>query len=198
VNNSASDKPRNEQKPPLQRKLKSPKHPIHLTLKSKKAVGNLSMYHQKEKIEALIRKYAIKYGVEIQDLINMGNHFHIRLTIRRRDLFAQFLRTITAMIARLVTKAKKGNKFGKFWDALAFTRIVKSRIEQLQLRGYFKANRIEQKYGYEAREKYLKAFNQWIYRLKKLKAKTRAQALAQAGPKFARASLKLAKLDGPQ
>jgi REP element-mobilizing transposase RayT len=147
----------------------STKHAMHLVLKSKKAIGKQSFYHLKEEIQQIITKYARKYGIEIKDLVNMGNHFHVKLRVTKRDLFGKFLKTVTALIARLVTKAKRGKKFGKFWDALAFTRILKTKFEELQLRGYFKANRIEQRYGYQARADYLAQFNEWLYRLKKLK-----------------------------
>ena len=38
--------------------------------------------------------------------------------------FASFLKTITGLIARHVLNAKKGKEGGKFWDALAFTRLA--------------------------------------------------------------------------
>jgi REP element-mobilizing transposase RayT len=147
----------------------SVKHSMHLVLKAKRAQGTYSLYKHDRALKNIIAKYAKRYGIVIQDLVNMGNHLHIRLKITRREYFGKFLKTITALIARVVTKAKKGNRFGKFWDALAFTRVLKTRYELLQLRGYFKANRIEHAHGYKARENYLQEFNEWIYRLKKLK-----------------------------
>jgi REP element-mobilizing transposase RayT len=145
----------------------STKHAIHLVLKSKKAIGQQSFFKHQEKIHSILNKYSKKHGVQIQDSVNMGNHIHLKIKITTREHFKNFLRTVTALIARVVTNAKKGQKFGKFWDALAFTRVLKSKIENLQLTGYFRANRVEKNRNYRTREKYLTEFNEWIYRLKR-------------------------------
>ncbi|HWU42005.1 MAG TPA: hypothetical protein VN132_01165, partial [Bdellovibrio sp.] len=79
------------------------------------------------------------------------------------------LRTVTALIARQVTKAKKGKSFGRFWDGIPFTRILKTSYEEFQLRGYFKANRVQRQHGYEQRKLYLDQFNEWIYKLRRHK-----------------------------
>jgi hypothetical protein len=71
---------------------------------------------------------------------------------------------VTTLIARKVTGACRGNKFGRFWQGLAFTRVLKSYTEELNLKGYFHANRNEAEYGPAARDRVLKAFNKWVYR----------------------------------
>lgn len=97
----------------------------------------------------------------------MGNHFHLKLKPPTRECFQKFLRSIRGRIARLVTGAKKGKSFGqKFWDELAFSRVLKTQIEELQLKGYFKANRIQRVKGYQARVQFLNSFNNWIENLK--------------------------------
>jgi hypothetical protein len=40
-------------------------------------------------------------------------------------------------------------------------------MEELQLRGYFEANRKEANHGYSTRERFLDEFGEWITRLKK-------------------------------
>ncbi len=142
---------------------------IHLCLKSQKAVGVLSLLHPRvrEKIESLIRQKAKKFFVELNSAVNMGNHFHLKIRVIRKDDFIKFLKSITGLIARIVTGAKKGVKFGKFWDAIAYTRVLMSSFEELSLRGYFNANRIEREKGYQARKDYLDRFNKWLYGLKK-------------------------------
>lgn len=137
---------------------------MHLTLKSKKAKGNLSLLYSKNifKIKDIIKKQAYKHGVEVSDYVNMGNHLHLKVKPSTRTGFQNFLKSTTAMIARFVTGANKNNSFGKFWDALAYTRVIQSSYEVFQLQGYFNANRIQSKRGYRARVQYLDAFNEYL------------------------------------
>ncbi len=141
---------------------------MHLTLKSNKAKGALSFLHAKNffKVKFIIKNQALKHGVEISDYVNMGNHLHLKVKPHSRKSFQNFLRSTTAMIARSVTGATRNQGFGKFWDGLAFTRVIQSSYELFQLKGYFKANRIQAKKGYEARTKYLDAFNGYLKTLK--------------------------------
>ena len=142
--------------------------PIHLILKSKKASGRLSFLGAKNKvwIEKLLRAKAKKFFVRNEDYVNMGNHLHIRLRVQDRISFRKFLKSIVNLIARTLTGAKKGNKFGRFWDGLAYTRILKSSFEQLQLHGYFRANRMERTLGKKEREKFPISFNRKLRQLK--------------------------------
>jgi REP element-mobilizing transposase RayT len=153
------------------RKTKRPlstKHALHLVLKSKKAVGVHSFFRHQQAIHRILTQYSKRYGVQIKDSVNMGNHIHLKIKITDRKYFQNFLRTVTALIARHVTKAKKGQSFGPFWDALAFTRVVKTSYEELQLKGYFKANREQKNKSYKAREEFLNQFNAWLYGLRRL------------------------------
>lgn len=151
------------------RKLERPFHagkPLHLVLKSDKAKGKFSLLGATNKIEvrALVFGQAKRFGVDISDYVNMGNHLHIKVRASSRLQFQRFLKTITGRIARHVTGAKKGRKFGRFWQGLAYTRVLKSRMEELRLRGYFSANRTEAVAGKAKREAFLKEFNTWLRR----------------------------------
>lgn len=145
-----------------------PKKWVHLCLKSKKAMGSYSLLHKqnRSKIEGLIRRKAKENHIELRDAVNMGNHLHLKIRSQRKEDFQRFLRSISGQIARIATGAKKGKKFGKFWDGIAFTRVLMTAFEELQLKGYFRANRIEQARGYQARTKFLDEFNLWVRRLK--------------------------------
>jgi REP element-mobilizing transposase RayT len=162
IHGGAKTKGRRKKKRPL-----STKHAIHLVLKSKKAVGQHSFFKHQQSIHRILNKYANKCGVQIKDSVNMGNHIHLKIKIADRKLFQNFLRTVTALISRQVTKATKNKKFGKFWDALAFTRVVKTSYEEFQLKGYFVANRKQKNTSYRAREEFLDNFNRWLYGLRK-------------------------------
>lgn len=137
---------------------------IHLVLKSQRATGKYSMLSQKNAkwIDGLIKTKAKKFGIEIKDFVNMGNHIHFQIRIASRKGFQNFLRSVTSLIARFVTGARKGKSFGKFWSGLAFTRIMTSSLEVAHLEKYFEGNRIELKRGYGARSRYLKSANRWI------------------------------------
>ncbi len=151
------------------RKLERPlstKKWIHLVLKSDKAYGRLSFLTGKNQIfvRKTLRDKAGKFGIKIGDFANVGNHLHLKIRISSRVNFQKFLKSVTSLIARGVTGAKKGNAFGRFWEGLAFTRILLSSLEELNLKGYIEANRREAQVSKSAREKYLKQFNQWVYR----------------------------------
>lgn len=138
----------------------------HTILKSDKAVGKLSFLAPKNKavVERILYNKAKKFGVVIGDLANVGNHLHLKVKITSRELFQKFLISVTALIARAVTGAKKGKPFGRFWLYLAYTRVLKSFTEELNLSAYFIANRAEATRGEAVRERMLKALNKWIYK----------------------------------
>lgn len=153
------------------RKLKRPLVPgkwIHLVLKSDKAKGRLSFLTPKngQIVRRILREKSKKFGVTVAKYQNMGNHLHLMVKFSSRESFQKFLKASTALIARKVTGAKKGMKFGKFWQGLAFTRVVTSAIELLQLKGYFDANKRQREQGPRAREAHLEKLNAWIKSLK--------------------------------
>lgn len=113
---------------------------------------------------------AQKFFVEILDFVNMGNHLHIKVRFRDPKRFQQFLKSYTALLARMITGARKGKPFGKFWDGLAFTRVLTSSFEELGLRGYFEGNHRERELGPAERKFYLKRWNEFLYRLKATRA----------------------------
>jgi putative transposase len=102
------------------------KKPVHLVMSSAKAKGSLSFRSpvNKRRVDSIIQEYAQRFGVRVYDYSNNGNHLHLSIKISSREGFQKYLRTVTGLIARVITKAKKGQARGKFWDALAFTRVA--------------------------------------------------------------------------
>jgi REP element-mobilizing transposase RayT len=156
---------------------------IHLTLKSAKAKGAWSFLTPKNQqlIRQTLKEKSKKWGVQIAEVVNVGNHLHIKLRFKYREGFQNFLRSVTALIARKITNARKGYRIKgqkieassaskksteKFWQGLAFTRVIRTRIEELQLKGYFKANREQASKGEKAREAFLAQFNTWVQSLR--------------------------------
>ncbi len=159
-------------KPKGRRKLERPlatNRSIHLVLKSDKAVGYYSFLslRNRQPVESLLRKKAKQFGVFIAELVNVGNHLHLKIRIADRHQFQKFLKSVTCLIARMVTGAKKGKPFGRFWQHLAYTRVLKSSLEELYLKGYLEANRREASQSFQARQDYLKKFNDWVRRERK-------------------------------
>lgn len=155
------------------RKIKRPLIPgavTHLVLKSSKAKGDLSFYRNKNLVNDLLRKLARKYFIELKDFVNMGNHLHLKVRFKDSKRFADFLRAFTGQLARKITGSNRGKKFGRFWDGLAFTRVITSKIEELGLKIYFEGNHRERELGQKAREEYLSNWNRFIYRLRKVRA----------------------------
>jgi len=99
---------------------------IHLVLRSSKARGEWSLLKRKNenKIAKLVYSFAHKNHVTIHKYANSGNHLHLLLKARSKKSFQAFLITISGLIARHVTGARKGRSQGKFWDGLAYTKLI--------------------------------------------------------------------------
>jgi REP element-mobilizing transposase RayT len=162
------------------RKTKRPLVPgliTHVVLKSSKARGELSFYKHKKLVSKLLKEKSAKFFIEILDWVNMGNHLHLKVRFKDSQRMGQFLKSLTSLLARQITGAKKGKRFGKFWDGLAFTRVLLSKFEELSLKGYFEGNHRERELGPAERIQYLKNFNQWLYRLKRTRAAAKSRTL---------------------
>jgi REP element-mobilizing transposase RayT len=103
-----------------------PKKSLHLVFRSERAQGNWSLRRFKhiEHIKRLIYSLAKRNQIKIIEYANGGNHLHLLVHAKDRNGFKRFTRTLTGLVARLVTGAKKGNAIGRFWDALFFSRVV--------------------------------------------------------------------------
>ncbi len=148
-----------------------PNRTTHVVFKSSKARGKWCFLRNKRLVAKLLKERSLKHFVDIEDWVNMGNHLHLRVKFKDKKQFQNFLRTFAALLARKITGASKINKLKtKFWDGLVYTRVLTSRIEELGLAGYFKANIEQAKKGYQARLDYLLKFNQFLYRLRAVRA----------------------------
>ncbi len=143
----------------------------HVVFKSSKATAELSFYKHKRLVASLLKAKSRRFFIEILDWVNMGNHLHLKVRFKDRKRMGQFLKSFTGTLARAITGAKKGNRFGKFWDGLAYTRVLLSKLEEIGLKGYFEGNHRQRELGYHERNFYLKRFNQFIYRLRQIKAR---------------------------
>ena len=122
-----------------------PKKSIHLVLHSTRAYGAWSMLRPKhfKRVRGVVDLNAKRFRVRVYQYANVGNHLHILVKVKKREDFQGFLRAISGTIARMITGAKKGNPVGRFWDALAFTRVVSWRREFLAAKFYVIQNEME-------------------------------------------------------
>jgi REP element-mobilizing transposase RayT len=132
---------------PLDRKSR-----LHIVLKSSHARGTKSFVNNKLKVAALIEAKAKVYGVVIHGCEIMRDHIHLFVSFKSRQMIQSFMKVTAGLIARAITKAAKGKPFGKrFWDGLAFTRIVTGRRDFATMRNYLAKNKIEREERVEHR-----------------------------------------------
>lgn len=123
-----------------------PKQPMHIVLRSTRARGEWSMLHSKHRdhVDEFTYRIACRHGVKIYRYANVGNHLHLLVKTPTRRAFQRFLRDLAGTVAALVTGAKKSSPLrGRFWDALAYTRIVSWGREFKNLELYFIKNLFE-------------------------------------------------------
>lgn len=122
-----------------------PKQAIHIVLRSSRARGEWSMLHRKHQnhVDSAVKKIAHRHTIKIYRYANVGNHLHLLVKTPTLRAFRGFLRDLAGTIAQVVTGAQKTNPIGKFWDHLAYTKIVTWGREFRNLELYFIKNLFE-------------------------------------------------------
>jgi REP element-mobilizing transposase RayT len=129
----------------------SAKQTIHLTLRSTKAKGPLSLRRKRHAIEDAVRRQAAQARIKLLRLANVGNHLHLHIKlpndVLHRDEYRRFIRAITGLIARLALNAERGAprlaRGERFWDLRPYTRVLSSWREHLWLVDYININQLE-------------------------------------------------------
>ena len=130
------------------RKIQRPfdrKRPMHLVMRSTRAKKDWSFLHRRNKgaIHGLVVDLAEKYGVKLYKFENVGNHLHLLVKFpSRRELIA-FLRVFAQAVMFQVTGARKGSPQGRFFDAIAYSRVVSWGREFSALKAYLWKNALE-------------------------------------------------------
>ena len=129
------------------------KTPMHITLKSSRAVGDRSFLLHAREIEKILRDQARHFHIDFIDGANAGNHLHILLRLRRQKSLGRYLRSVTGLISRRVLRAQRGSpsqflerlheQQKKFWDARPFSRIVSYSDDFRGMLRYMQINRSE-------------------------------------------------------
>ncbi len=135
----------------------------HVILKSQHAKGDQSFkkFDMQIKYKNLIFSKAKKYGVGIAAYSNVSNHFHLIIRFQDRALVKTFFRVVAGVIARITVRAKKGKRFGRFWDSVLFTRIITKGRDVTRMFDYLEANLIQAHFGKAARKHFEKSCKEY-------------------------------------
>lgn len=101
--------------------------PMHIVFKSNRALGKLSLLQKGNAyiIRKVLRLQSKKFRVTLLSQKNAGTHIHLFIKGKTKIEITNFIRTISALIARYVQRVHKGSAAKKrFWDQRPFTRIV--------------------------------------------------------------------------
>jgi len=123
-----------------------PKRPMHIVMRATQARGAWSLLNKRNKARVFVTVHetAERFGVRIDRFANVGHHLHILVLPGSRTGFQNFLRSAAGSIAFFVTGAKKGQALGsRFWDLLAFTRVIEWGREFKTVGTYFAKNLLE-------------------------------------------------------
>ena len=116
---------------------------MHVTLRSSKAFGKFSLLRFETEIIRILERQANRWKVLIYERAVNGNHIHLAIRGKERRCIQNFFRSICGLIARLVTGAERGRKFGKFWDELIWSRIAEWGKAFHSLKAYVRQNYLE-------------------------------------------------------
>jgi REP element-mobilizing transposase RayT len=98
-------------------------------------------------VRATLRALAQRFGIRVYDVANVGSHLHLLVRARKREAFQAFLRSFAGIVARRVTGARRGQPRGRFFTALAWSRVVAWGRDYLGVRHYVFRNAIEGQLG---------------------------------------------------
>jgi REP element-mobilizing transposase RayT len=102
------------------------KLPLHVMIKSSKAKGIQSMRHPKNHVHVnrTVDRIAKKYGIKIFRFVNVGNHLHMLIQIKKTVLWPRFIRELTGRLAQFLQDLAGQQTAESFWDHRPFTRVV--------------------------------------------------------------------------
>ena len=100
---------------------------MHIVMRSVQAHGKYSLLLPKHAklVHHIINKYGKRFEVRVYNFAFVGNHIHLLIKSKTREGLQNFLRVVAGQTAQRITHAEKGSPLAKrFWDLLAFSRII--------------------------------------------------------------------------
>ena len=120
------------------------KQPLHIVLRSDRAKQKLALVNHQANILKIISKMAARFQISVYEKNINYNHIHLLIRGKRRKNLQDFFRSIAALIARKVTRARKGKPYGTFWSYLLYSRVVSGRKKDFEnVRNYIVQNTLE-------------------------------------------------------
>jgi REP element-mobilizing transposase RayT len=122
-----------------------PKRAMHLVMRASRARGAWSFLHRRNKahVYALLLDLCERYSVKLYGFENVGNHLHLIVKFPSRWELKAFLRVFAQRLMFLITGARKGDPKGRFFDAIAYTRVVNWGRDFRVLKSYLWKNALE-------------------------------------------------------
>jgi REP element-mobilizing transposase RayT len=123
----------------------STRFPMHVVLHSQRACGDWSLSRHAPGIRRALGTCAQRNGIKVHAFANVGSHLHLLVRARRREAFQGFLRSFAGIVARVVTGARRSRPLqgGRFWSALAWSRVVYWGRDYASMQHYVFRNEIE-------------------------------------------------------
>ncbi|QDK44132.1 hypothetical protein DOM22_02660 [Bdellovibrio sp. ZAP7] len=125
----------------------STKDPIHLVLKINKSAvtGGLRNPHIFRLMNVLIKRYALKFFVKVEQYSIQNDHVHLLIRGTRRSKLQSFFRVLPGQFAQNMTDTpnERSEIKGKIWKHRPFTRIVKGFKGYQIVRDYIQLNECE-------------------------------------------------------
>lgn len=110
----------------------SSKASMHIVLKA----HTQALKHYDRRVESVIEVQARKHFIKLYSIQNPGNHIHLVLRAKNKDLLKNFLRAICGLIPRLLSQAG-------LWMQRPFSRIIRWGRSFQTIKNYMTINQYE-------------------------------------------------------
>lgn len=119
------------------------RRPMHVVVKSERATRDWSLLRHRKNIEQTIEATAKRFHIRLLRRQVNSNHIHLIIQGRKRHLIQSFLRLFPGAVAMKVTNTANTRPIGRFWQGLAFTRIIEWGRDFFGMHNYIEKNRLE-------------------------------------------------------
>ncbi len=120
---------------------------MHIVLKSqyRPQIASLRDARYLTRIQETLIEKAKFFHVSLEQFSINTTHIHLLIRAKSRVQYIAFLKTITALIHRIIGEAKKGSPslYKNLWEARPFSRIVSWGREKIRVALYIEQNFLE-------------------------------------------------------
>ncbi len=98
---------------PKKKRCFRPNLPLHVVMRSSKAVGQRSLFLRSKQVAKILSVQASKHFVKLYAVANAGNHLHLLIQAPSQDHLSNFFRAISGRIAQLVMEGPQRSSQSK-------------------------------------------------------------------------------------